>query len=116
MTSNSITWKENYLYPIAEIVFAISIVIAGAYVLDDFVAALPGPVYASEVSGQDVEDCNEVEPSNPYREGTGHYAGFEWSQEDILRDCDAKSDSFNEGCDLYKAMFDDFQKCEDKIS
>lgn len=53
--------------------------------------------------------CNQVsvnkktpEPiiQNPYDEGSGHYAGYNWAQENG-GDCSASSDSFNEGCEAY---------------
>jgi hypothetical protein len=37
---------------------------------------------------------------NPYSEGTGHYAGYEWAER-TGEDCDGNSQSFNEGCEEY---------------
>lgn len=37
---------------------------------------------------------------NPYSEGIGHYAGYEWAER-TGGDCDGNSQSFNEGCEEY---------------
>lgn len=37
---------------------------------------------------------------NPYSEGTGHYAGYEWAER-TGGSCDGNSQSFNEGCEEY---------------
>ncbi|MBU1124126.1 hypothetical protein KJ652_06100 [Patescibacteria group bacterium] len=37
---------------------------------------------------------------NPYSEGTGHYAGFEWAER-TGGNCNGNSQSFNEGCEEY---------------
>jgi hypothetical protein len=42
----------------------------------------------------------DYEVGNPYTEGTGHYAGYEWA-ESTGGDCDGNSNSFNEGCEEY---------------
>lgn len=36
--------------------------------------------------------------SNPYSSGTGHYAGFEWAEQNSVTTCGGKSNSFDEGC------------------
>ncbi len=28
----------------------------------------------------ETKDCSSLEPENPYNEGSGHYAGFEWGE------------------------------------
>ena len=37
---------------------------------------------------------------NPYSDGTGHYAGYEWAER-TGGSCDGNSQSFNEGCEEY---------------
>ncbi|MBT4937132.1 hypothetical protein HON22_04395 [Candidatus Peregrinibacteria bacterium] len=37
---------------------------------------------------------------NPYSQGTGHYAGYEWAERKGGA-CNGNSDSFNEGCEEY---------------
>jgi hypothetical protein len=46
------------------------------------------------------EDGEEIEISNPYSEGSGHYAGYEWVER-TGGSCDGNSQSFNEGCEEY---------------
>ncbi|OGT05856.1 MAG: hypothetical protein A2103_03780 [Gammaproteobacteria bacterium GWF2_41_13] len=53
-----------------------------------------------------------AEPQNPYIEGTGHYAGFEWAMNNGGA-CDGNSESFNEGCQEYFQQEDDYSKCVD---
>jgi hypothetical protein len=52
-----------------------------------------------------------VEPENPYEEGTGHYAGWEWAAEHD-GSCESASQSFNEGCEEYDQQEAEYQKCE----
>lgn len=51
-----------------------------------------------------------IEPENPYDEGSGHYAGYEWAIENNSS-CDGNSDSFNEGCEEYYNQLDAYDKC-----
>lgn len=51
-----------------------------------------------------------TEPLNPYTEGTGHYAGFNWAQTN-QEDCDGNSESFNEGCEEYYNQLDEYNEC-----
>tara|TARA_Y100000310_G_C20089211_1_gene537450 strand:- start:92 stop:331 length:240 start_codon:yes stop_codon:yes gene_type:complete len=37
---------------------------------------------------------------NPYSDGTGHYAGYEWAER-TGGSCNGNSRSFNEGCEEY---------------
>ncbi len=52
-----------------------------------------------------------VEPANPYEEGTGHYAGWEWAAEHG-GNCQTASQSFNEGCEEYERQEAEYQECE----
>jgi hypothetical protein len=52
-----------------------------------------------------------AEPENPYDEGTGHYAGYKWAEENG-GDCNGKSTSFNEGCEEYHSQQDEYEECE----
>jgi hypothetical protein len=49
-------------------------------------------------SSKNVEEC--IEPRNPYNDGGGHVAGFNWAMENGGA-CNGNSDSFNEGCEEY---------------
>ena len=42
-------------------------------------------------------DCASLEPDNPYSYNTGHYAGYEWYEENG-RCTHGNSDSFYDGC------------------
>jgi hypothetical protein len=53
------------------------------------------------------EDC--LEPENPYDEGSGHYAGFEWGQNG--NSCGGNSSSFIEGCEDYEAQQEAYDTC-----
>ena len=60
-----------------------------------------------EVSGQ---DCSRLEPENPYTEGSGHYAGFEWAEANGAP-CGGNSDSFIEGCEEHEAQTEAYESC-----
>lgn len=62
-------------------------------------------------STSDSKYCEE--PENPYDEGTGHYAGFEWAQEKDVDSCGGNSDSFIEGCEEYLSQVEAYNYCED---
>lgn len=47
----------------------------------------------------------KVEPENPYSNGSGHSAGYEWAER-TGGGCNGKSDSFNEGCEEYYSQMD----------
>ncbi|MGA8986053.1 MAG: hypothetical protein WB470_25520, partial [Candidatus Acidiferrales bacterium] len=52
------------------------------------------------------------EPVNPYDEGTGHYAGYEWAESRGSGTCDGSSQSFNEGCEEYESQVAEYDECE----
>ncbi|MCL2760384.1 MAG: hypothetical protein FWD70_01895 [Desulfuromonadales bacterium] len=56
-----------------------------------------------------IEDC--IEPYNPYNDGGGHYAGFNWAAENAGDDCDGNSDEFNEGCAEFHRQLDEYDEC-----
>lgn len=55
----------------------------------------------------------EPEIGNPYSDGSGHYAGYEWAEENDTDYCDGNSDSFNEGCQEYIDQRDAEEEYED---
>jgi hypothetical protein len=55
-----------------------------------------------------------VEPQNPYDEGSGHYAGYEWAQEKNPGACGGNSQSFIEGCEEYERQQSEYEDCEAK--
>jgi hypothetical protein len=52
------------------------------------------------------------EPENPYSQGTGHYAGYEWAEKKGSGSCDGSSQSFNEGCEEYENQDAEYEECE----
>jgi hypothetical protein len=54
------------------------------------------------------EDC--IQPQNPYNDGGGHDAGFNWAR-DKGGDCNGNSDSFNEGCSEYYNQLNRYNEC-----
>lgn len=55
---------------------------------------------------------NCTEPANPYDEGTGHYAGYEWAEKNNPTVCGGSSQSFIEGCEEYERRESEYQECE----
>ena len=53
-------------------------------------------------------DC--IEPNNPYNDGGGHDAGFNWARENG-GDCNGQSDSFNEGCAEFSRQLNEYNEC-----
>ena len=59
------------------------------------------------------KDCSELTPENPYPEGTGGYAGFDWSKLDRgSGDCEAYSEPFIIGCMEYIRQMISYNQCE----
>jgi len=70
---------------------------------------------SSESSRKDEEAgaaASCTEPDNPYSEGTGHYAGYEWAEKNGSGACNSSSTSFNEGCEEYERQESEYQACE----
>src|SRR5438477_651799 len=55
---------------------------------------------------------NCIEPENPYDEGSGHYAGYEWAQRNGSPACAGSSQSFVEGCEEYETQESEYEECE----
>lgn len=54
------------------------------------------------------------EPENPYSEDeSGHYAGYQWAEENGVDSCDGNSDSFIEGCEEYVSQRDAYEEQEE---
>lgn len=65
-------------------------------------------------SYKETKDCSVLEPENPYDEGSGHYAGFEWGQDNNVSSCDGNSTSFIEGCEDYLTQENAYDVCISK--
>lgn len=48
------------------------------------------------------------EPENPYDEGSGHSAGYEWAEENDVDSCGGNSNSFIEGCEEYLSQQEEY--------
>jgi hypothetical protein len=64
----------------------------------------------SKEDGAAAPKCTE--PENPYSEGTGHYAGYEWAEKKGSVACGGSSQSFIEGCEEYETQESEYQECE----
>ena len=77
-------------------------------------AAGCSPAPSSSNNEETVAARNCTEPENPYTEGTGHYAGYEWADGKGSGSCSGSSQSFNEGCEEYEQQESEYQDCEAK--
>ena len=57
------------------------------------------------------EDCNATEPENPYDDGSGHYAGFAWAEQNDPGSCGGNSSSFIEGCEEFLRQSEAYEAC-----
>jgi hypothetical protein len=65
----------------------------------------------SSYNGYDSDSYNyQEEPENPYDDGSGHYAGYEWAMENEPSECGGNSDSFIEGCQEYLDEMDAYNE------
>lgn len=55
----------------------------------------------------------DLESENPYNEGSGHYAGYEWAMENEPSSCDGNSQSFIEGCEEYMSQLEEDEEYSD---
>ncbi len=61
-----------------------------------------------ENSANSTKEC--IEPQNPYNDGGGHDAGFNWAKE-TGGECNGNSSSFNEGCEEYYRQLKEYNEC-----
>jgi hypothetical protein len=52
------------------------------------------------------------QPVDPYIEGSGHYAGYEWAEQHGSPSCNNASQSFVEGCEEYETQESEYEECE----
>jgi len=50
-------------------------------------------------------------PKNPYRDGTGHFAGYEWAKKNEATSCGGNSPSFIGGCEVYVQQVIEYYTC-----
>jgi hypothetical protein len=70
--------------------------------------------HASESEQLKSKELSCEEPQNPYSEGSGHYAGFEWAEKHEPASCGGNSQSFIEGCEEWQRQDEDYEACENK--
>lgn len=76
----------------------------------NYTQQLEPSIYNGNRSYQDTVE----EPENPYDEGTGHYAGYRWAEENDPSSCDGNSDSFIEGCQEYLDQQEAYEEIENE--
>lgn len=90
------------------------------FIFQLMVAGLMLPVACKSSSPSNSSDSNRdaasatdcTEPENPYDEGSGHYAGFEWAENTGAGTCGGNSQSFIEGCEEYQDQEAKYEDCE----
>ena len=70
------------------------------------------PSDSSDSNGESASAASCTEPENPYDEGSGHYAGYEWAERTGSGTCGGNSQSFIEGCEEYQRQESDYEDCE----
>ena len=70
------------------------------------------PSGSPDSGGQEAAATQCTEPENPYDEGTGHYAGYDWAQNNGSGSCAGHSLSFDEGCEEYESQQAKYDDCE----
>ncbi len=60
-------------------------------------------------SSSDDERETPEEPENPYDQGSGHSAGYEWAER-TGGSCNGNSNSFNEGCEEYYGQQENYDE------
>ena len=75
-------------------------------------SAAPSNSFDSNGKATSTPAC--AEPENPYEEGSGHYAGYEWAQSNGTVACGGNSQSFIEGCEEYENQEAEYEECEAK--
>ena len=66
----------------------------------------------SDKTNEDETARHCTEPQNPYDEGSGHYAGYEWAETNNPGSCGGRSQSFIEGCEDYQQQESEYEDCE----
>lgn len=98
---------ENSIWSIAIVIF---LVFLGVKVWNWVFPSSSDKLYNSSYSSSyssNPKGC--IEPENPYDEGSGHYAGFQWGEDGNY--CDGNSNSFIEGCEEYEAQKEAYNTC-----
>jgi hypothetical protein len=81
-----------------------------AFAIAIFIVGCSSPKPPETKAEAQAKICDE--PENPYSEGTGHSAGYEWAEKNGSGSCDGSSQSFNEGCEEYENQDAEYEECE----
>jgi hypothetical protein len=92
--------------------FLLPLAVAVLMLITGCKASAPSDYSGSDSSTASASNC--AEPENPYDEGSGHYAGYEWAQSSGSGTCGGNSQSFIEGCEEYESQEAEYQECEAK--
>jgi hypothetical protein len=90
--------------------FFLALTFASLMVIGACKASTTPDSYNSDGRAGSAVSCSE--PENPYDEGSGHYAGFEWAEANDPGFCDGNSQSFIEGCEEYQRQETKHENCE----
>lgn len=90
--------------------FILPLMAAGVILMVGCKSSAPSNSSDSNGEATSAHNCNE--PENPYDEGSGHYAGYEWAESRGSGSCGGNSQSFIEGCEEYESQEAEFQECE----
>lgn len=92
--------------------FILPLTVAGLMLIVGCKSSAPSDTSDGNGKVASASDCTE--PENPYDEGSGHYAGFEWAENNDPGVCGGNSQSFIEGCEEYESQEAEYQDCEAK--
>ena len=70
---------------------------------------------SSDENQEELASRHCTEPENPYEQGSGHYAGYEWAERNDPASCGGRSQSFIEGCEEYQNQESEYEDCESQI-
>jgi hypothetical protein len=87
--------------------FVLALTVAGVISFGGCASSKP-----SESPSEDGGTATEcTEPENPYPEGSGHHAGYEWA-ENNSGTCGGSSESFKEGCEEHEHQESEYEECK----
>lgn len=90
--------------------FVLTLTLTGLLLTIGCTSSTSSSTESEHEEGAAATDC--VEPENPYNEGTGHYAGYQWAEEKGTGVCSGSSESFNEGCEEYEQQESEYETCQ----
>lgn len=71
-----------------------------------------GESLSTETGARSSTDCSTLAVENPYDEGSGHYAGFDWAARNDVSSCGGNSASFIEGCQEFQRQVAAYKSCQ----